>query len=74
VSPLSFGERETLRRTIDRARRAAIDWDADPRCAGCGVELAQAISDAPRYVAGCGTCSDRRSKHRRRRHVRGLPI
>lgn len=43
-----------------------IDWDADARCAGCGVERIDRDSAEPRYVGGCRTCADRRTKHRRR--------
>lgn len=58
--------RHSLRLAIDRAVRARIDWDAEPRCAGCGVEQADPDSGAYRYVPGCPTCSDRASKHRQR--------
>jgi hypothetical protein len=51
---------------VDAARRRTIKWDAEPRCAGCGVELVDGDTGAHRYIAGCSTCADRRSKHRRR--------
>jgi predicted RNA-binding Zn-ribbon protein involved in translation (DUF1610 family) len=37
-----------------------MDWSREPRCTGCGVELRDPISELPRYVDGCGTCTDRR--------------
>lgn len=58
--------RQSLRLAIDRAVRERINWQADPRCAGCGVEQIDSHSGQHRYVAGCGTCSDRASKHRQR--------
>jgi len=51
---------------IDGARRAAIDWDADVRCAGCGVEHVDSDSGEFRSVSGCRTCADRRSGRQRR--------
>lgn len=60
-----MSERATLRRLVDAARRAAIDWDAIARCAGCGVEMVEPTGE-PRYLRGCRTCADRRAKHRRR--------
>lgn len=56
--------RHSLRLAIDRAVRTRIDWQAEPRCAGCGVEQLDEDSGAYRYVPGCPTCSDRASKHR----------
>lgn len=58
--------RHSLRLAIDRAVRARIDWDAELRCVGCGVEQIDSDTGDYRYVPGCGTCSDRASKHRRR--------
>jgi hypothetical protein len=52
--------REQVRNARDRAVRVAIDWTAEPRCAGCGVEQMDPWTSAPRYVAGCRTCTDRR--------------
>jgi hypothetical protein len=52
--------REQVRAARDRAVRAAIDWTAEPRCAGCGVEQSDPWTGEPRYVAGCRTCTDRR--------------
>lgn len=66
MNPLSFGEREEVRRMIDAARRSAIDWDADLRCSACGVEQLDPDSRERRYLSGCRTCADRRSGHRRR--------
>lgn len=51
--------RPALRYAIDEARRARIDWRAEPRCAGCGVE-------ATDYALGCRTCWDRRNGRKRR--------
>jgi hypothetical protein len=64
--PLTAVERERLRDLIDRARRAAINWQSVMRCRGCGIEQRDAWTGEPRYLAGCSTCSDRRSKHRAR--------
>lgn len=65
-TPLRRNEREMLRRLIDQARRARISWEADARCAGCGVEMVDADSEQ-RYLPGCRTCADRRAKHRQRK-------
>jgi hypothetical protein len=55
--------REALRRALDAHARARIDWQAEPRCAGCGVEQSDPWSEQYRYVPGCPTCTDRRHKH-----------
>lgn len=52
--------RHSLRLAVDRAVRARIDWLAEPRCVGCGVEQADPFTGAFRYVAGCRTCTVRR--------------
>jgi hypothetical protein len=52
--------REQVRNARDRAVRAAIDWTAEARCTGCGVEQADPWTGEPRYVAGCGHCTDRK--------------
>jgi len=62
--------RGSVRAAIDAARRAQIDWSREPRCSGCGVELRDAISELPRYVAGCYACTDRRiTRHARTRKL-----
>lgn len=53
-------------------RRAAIDWQTVRRCRGCGGEQVDCWTGHARYLAGCSTCSDRRSKHRAREH-RAVP-
>lgn len=57
--------RQALRLAIDRAVRARIDWQAEPRCSGCGGELFDEDGQ-PEYIAGCRLCTDRRCKHRLR--------
>jgi hypothetical protein len=69
---LQADEREALRRLIDGARRARIVWEADARCAGCGVEMVDAEGEQ-RYVPGCRTCADRRAKHRSRAQPTAAP-
>jgi hypothetical protein len=59
--------REQVRNARDRAVRVAIDWTAEPRCAGCGVEQMDPWTSVPRYVAGCRTCTDRRLRRVYRR-------
>ena len=63
---LSHAERAELRRLVDCAKRARVALDDEPRCAGCGVELFDSWTEEHRYVSGCRTCADRRSKHHRR--------
>jgi hypothetical protein len=58
--------RGAVREAIDAARRAQIDWSREPRCSGCGVELHDPISELPRYVAGCASCTDRKLQRSRR--------
>lgn len=64
--PLTRVDRERLRSLVDRARRAAIDWEAESRCRGCGVEQRDRETGELRYSEGCRTCAERRSGHRRR--------
>jgi hypothetical protein len=68
---LSVEQRVGLRLLVDAARRQQIDWHADPRCRGCGVELIDRWTGEERYVAGCATCSDRRGKRRTRTSMNG---
>ena len=63
---MTAATREALRRAVDRAVRARIVWDAEARCAGCGVEQIDPWSGVYRYVTGCRTCAHRASKHRQR--------
>lgn len=58
--------RQSLRLEIDRAVRSRIDWEAELRCAGCGVEQIDPDTGAYRYVDGCPTCTDRRGKRQLR--------
>jgi hypothetical protein len=58
--------RQVLRQAIDDAARARIDWRAEERCAGCGVEQSDPWTEEARYAVGCRVCSDRRSKRRSR--------
>jgi len=58
--------RGSVRAAIDAARRVQIEWSREPRCSGCGVELRDAISELPCYVAGCYACTDRRIVRRAR--------
>jgi hypothetical protein len=70
--PLSRSERETLRRLVDASRRDTIDWGADLRCVGCGVEQVDRDNGEHRYAAGCRNWSDRRCKHRQRDRASAL--
>lgn len=63
---LNGRERQTLRRLIDAERRRRIRWEAEPRCARCGIEIVDRDDGGYRYAAGCPTCADRRAKHRQR--------
>jgi hypothetical protein len=58
--------RQRLRVEIDAARRARIDWSAEPRCRGCGIEIADAWSGDPLYTTGCRCCSERRATRAKR--------
>jgi hypothetical protein len=51
--------RDYLRRERDARVRALIDWNAEPRCGGCGVERFDSF-DRPRYLDGCAACAARR--------------
>jgi hypothetical protein len=57
---MTAAAREHVRRAIDAAARGRIDWTAEPRCAGCGVEQIDPWTEHPRYVVGCPTCTDRK--------------
>lgn len=63
---MTAAARGAVRKAIDRARRAQIDWQREQRCSGCGVELFDPISELPRYVAGCPSCTDRKLQRSRR--------
>lgn len=58
--------RQRLRETVSRARVAAFDWAAEPRCSGCNVELRDPWSEAPRFVDGCASCWQRHRSQERR--------
>ena len=66
--------RETLRAAIDQATRQRIDWAAEERCSGCGVEQFDPWTKEPRYVAGCRTCSDRRLRRQYRAAAGGTQL
>ena len=53
-------DRWTVRLARDEHVRALIDWRADPRCSGCGGELADDFGRAS-FTLDCDTCWDRRS-------------
>jgi hypothetical protein len=59
-SPLTRDQRDLIRTLIDRAARVQINWTAEARCRGCGVEQIDPWTRAHRYVAGCRTCTDRK--------------
>jgi hypothetical protein len=58
--PLTGELRDLIRALIDSTTRAQIDWTAEARCRGCGVEQSDPWTGARRYVAGCRTCTDRK--------------
>jgi hypothetical protein len=58
--------RHRLRLAVSAARIAAIDWQREPRCTGCGVELLDPISERPRFALGCDWCRERERSRRRR--------
>lgn len=64
---MTAAARGSVRAAVDAARREQIDWSHEPRCCGCGVELRDPITEAPRYVDGCRPCINRKVVHRSRR-------
>jgi hypothetical protein len=59
-------QRQTVREAKDAHRRASIDWTAEPRCAGCGIELRDIVTREPMYASDCDRCTARRNRRRPR--------
>lgn len=66
--------RLALKRRVDQAVRAQIDWLAEARCCHCQVELFRDDGSPTPPVIGCKACSDRHSKIRQRRRAAQLVL